>query len=50
MERDNRYDDPVHATTIERLTTRLTEPRADIGDVDPPGYGAPRLAPGKCPA
>ena len=50
MERDNLYGDPAHAGTVTRLKARITELRARIGDVDPPGYVAPTLEPGKCPA
>jgi hypothetical protein len=32
------------------LKQRIVQLRADIGDVDPPGYVAPPLMPGKCPA
>ncbi|HRO27556.1 MAG TPA: sulfatase [Luteimonas sp.] len=50
MERDNLYRDPAHADTVARLKARITELRAQIGDVDLPGYVAPQLEPGKCPA
>lgn len=46
----NLIDAPQHAERIARLKTRITELRAETGDVDPPGYVAPQLAPGRCPA
>lgn len=46
----NLIDAPEHAERIARLKTRITELRAQTGDVDPPGYVAPKLEPGKCPA
>jgi arylsulfatase A-like enzyme len=46
----NLIDDPKHAKRIAQLKTRITELRAETGDVDPPGYVAPKLEPGKCPA
>lgn len=46
----NLIDDPAQADRIAKLKTRLLELRAETGDVDPPGYVAPKLEPGKCPA
>jgi arylsulfatase A-like enzyme len=46
----NLIDAPEHAEHIARLKTRITELCAETGDVDPPGYVAPKLGPGKCPA
>src|SRR5688500_7561156 len=46
----NLIDAPQHAERIAQLKARITELRAQTGDVDPPGYVAPRLIPGKCPA
>ena len=39
-----------HARLVAELKQRIVRLRAQIGDVDPPGYVAPALAPGKCPA
>lgn len=41
---------PEHTERIARLKTRNTELRAQTGDVDLPGYVAPKLEPGKRPA
>jgi len=46
----NLIDAPEHFGRISALKTRITELRAETGDVDPPGYVAPKLEPGKCPA
>ena len=49
-EQVNLIDRPEHADRIAALKQRIVQLRADIGDVDPPGYVAPPLTPGKCPA
>lgn len=41
---------PEHAAREAALRARLLELRRETGDVDPPGYVAPLLEPGKCPA
>lgn len=46
----NLVDRPEHAGRVETLKRRLAVLRAETGDIDPPGYVAPRLEPGKCPA
>ncbi|MGH8188410.1 MAG: sulfatase/phosphatase domain-containing protein, partial [Steroidobacteraceae bacterium] len=38
-----------HAQRIRALRQRLQELRRETGDVDPPGYVAPKLNPGRCP-
>lgn len=38
-----------HAKRRERLQTLLQELRRESGDVDPAGYVAPPIQPGKCP-
>lgn len=49
-EMDNLIDDPEHADLIVQLKTRITELRAQTGDIDPPSYVPPKLETGKCPA
>ncbi|HVI58224.1 MAG TPA: sulfatase [Luteimonas sp.] len=49
-ELENLVDRPEHAARIAQLKQRLRQLRAETGDVDPPGYVAPELQPGKCPA
>lgn len=49
-ERINLIDRPEHVRRIAELKQRIVQLRADTGDTDPPGYIAPPLAPGKCPA
>ncbi|WP_203321820.1 sulfatase family protein [Pseudoxanthomonas beigongshangi] len=49
-EQVNLIDHSEHADRIAVLKQRITALRAQIGDIDPPGYVAPTLAPGKCPA
>src|SRR3546814_8546846 len=44
----NLVDDPQHAELVARLTKRITQLRAETGDVDPPGYVPPKLKTGKC--
>lgn len=46
----NLIDRPEHAARVAQLKQRLQALRAETGDVDPPGYVAPELEPGKCPA
>lgn len=46
----NLIDRPEHAPRIAELKQRIVQLREQIGDVDPPGYVAPPLTPGKCPA
>lgn len=46
----NLVDRPEHADRVTRLKQRITQLRAQTGDVDPPGYLAPPIKPGRCPA
>ncbi len=41
---------PEHAALVAQLKERIIQLRAATDDVDPPGYVAPKLQPGKCPA
>lgn len=45
----NLYGRPEHAALVGQLKRRIQELRAETGDIDPPGYVAPKLKPGKCP-
>jgi arylsulfatase A-like enzyme len=40
---------PEHAARVRALRQRLQELRRESGDIDPPGYVAPKSDPGKCP-
>lgn len=47
----NLAHEPEHADRVAQLKARLEQLRRQTGDVDPPGYVAPRVEPGtKCPA
>lgn len=46
----NLVDKPEHTALVAQLKQRIGQLRAQTGDVDPPGYVAPKLRPGKCPA
>lgn len=41
---------PEQAGRVALLRRRLMELRTETADIDPPGYVAPRVEPGKCPA
>src|SRR3546814_17494791 len=43
----NLVDDPQHAELVARLKKRITQLRAETGDVDPPGYVPSKLETGK---
>lgn len=45
----NLVDRPGHADLVACLRDRIEALRATTDDVDPTGYVAPRLEPGKCP-
>lgn len=46
----NLISDPAQADRIAALKRRIVELRTATGDIDPPGYTAPALQAGKCPA
>jgi len=46
----NVVDEPQHAELVAQLKQRITQLRAQTGDVDPPGDVPPRRETGKCPA
>src|SRR3546814_4053007 len=46
-EMGNLVDDPKHAGMAARPQTRITQLRAETGDVDPPSYVPPTPEPGK---
>jgi arylsulfatase A-like enzyme len=41
---------PEHTQRMKQLKTRLRQLRDEMDDRDPPGYVAPSVRPGKCPA